>query len=209
MLGALLQPRVACATGEPGTGGAPAARPSGEPASPPSGAEPAPCDAPRGPLAGHTVLDLFAGSGALGIEALSRGADSCTFVENDRSAVHAVRRNLERLGVDPARSPRVRVVAGDARRALQADARLGARYTLVLVDPPYAEYGEVRPQLVRLLPPVLAAGALVVVESAAGIVAGLPWRVLREKRYGDTRVTILAPGDDDDGAANQHEAPSL
>ena len=165
--------------------------------------------APAGPLAGHAVLDLFAGSGALGIEALSRGAATCTFVDGDRSAVQAVRRNLERLGVDAARSPRVRVVAGDARRALQADARHGARYTLVLVDPPYAAYDDVRLQLVRLLPPVLAAGALLVVETAAGTAAGLPWRVLREKRYGDTRVTILAPGEDDDGDASDHEAPGV
>jgi len=161
-----------------------------------------------GPLAGHAVLDLFAGSGALGIEALSRGAATCTFVEADRAALHRVRRNLARLGVDAARSPRVRVVAGDACRALQADARRGARYTLVLVDPPYAAYDGVRPQLERLLPPVLSAGALLVVETAAGTAAGLPWPVLREKRYGDTRVTVLAPGEDDDGVASEHEAPS-
>ena len=63
-----------------------------------------------GPLAGHVVLDLFAGSGALGIEALSRGAASCTFVDDDRAAVQAVRRNLERVGLEPGRSPRARVV---------------------------------------------------------------------------------------------------
>ncbi len=178
-------------------------------ASPVAGRGPAsPPEAAVGPLAGHAVLDLFAGSGALGIEALSRGAASCTFVENDRAAVQAVRRNLERVDLDPARSPRVRLVTGDARRALQADARRGARYTLVLVDPPYATYDGVRPQLVRLLPPVLSAGALLVVETAAGTSAALPWRVLREKRYGDTRVTILAPGEDGDGVANEREAAS-
>ncbi len=174
----------------------------------PPGALDAPDAPPAGALAGHAVLDLFAGSGALGIEALSRGAASCTFVENDRAAVQAVRRNLERLGLHEAGLSRAQVVAGDARRALQADARRGARYTLVLVDPPYAAYDDVRPQLVRLLPPVLAAEALLVVETAAGVAAGLPWQVLREKRYGDTRVTILAPGEDDDGVACDDEAPS-
>lgn len=162
-----------------------------------------------GSLAGHAVLDLFAGSGALGIEALSRGASSCTFVDDDRAAVQAVRRNLERVGLDPARSPRVRLVAGDARRALQADARRGARYTLVLVDPPYAAYDGLRPQLVRLLPPVLSVGALLVVETAAGTSAGLPWQVLREKRYGDTVVTILAASEDGDGGASEREATSV
>jgi 16S rRNA (guanine966-N2)-methyltransferase len=169
-------------------------------------------EAPRlqGPLAGHTVLDLFAGSGALGIEALSRGAATCTFVERDRLALRAVRANLKRLGVDergpeldahaanaaePA-VPRARVLGSDVRRALQADARHGARYTLVFADPPYDRYADVRSDLVRLLGPVLAPQAVLVVETAAGATAGLPWTVVREKRYGDTRVTFLVAGDE-------------
>jgi 16S rRNA (guanine966-N2)-methyltransferase len=165
---------------------------------------------PLGPFAGHVVLDLFAGSGALGIEALSRGATSCTFVDEDRAALQAVRRNLERVGLGPGRSYRARLVPGDARRALQADARRGVRYTLLLVDPPYKRYDEVRAQLVRLLPPVLAPGALLVVETAAATAAGLPWDVLREKRYGDTRVTVLVAGsgDDDGGTTADDDAPS-
>ena len=169
----------------------PEARGAGAPA---AGQDPS---APAAPLAGHLVLDLFAGSGALGIEALSRGALSCAFVENDRGALRAVRTNLERLGL--AASPRVRVVAGDVRRALQADARRGARYTLVLADPPYAQYDAVRPALLRLLLPVLAPQTVLVVETAAGTAAALPWTVLREKRYGDTRVTVYVAGDRDDG----------
>jgi len=168
------------------------------------------------PLAGHVALDLFAGTGALGIEALSRGAGSCTFVEKDRPALRAVRANLERLGVatgGPATdagvergaeagaerplpaAPHARVLAADVRRALPADARLGARYTLVFADPPYDCYADVRSDLVRLLGPVLAPRAVLVVETAAGAAAGLPWTVVREKRYGDTRVTFLVTGD--------------
>ena len=160
-------------------------------------AAPAEAAVPAGPLAGHVVLDLFSGSGALGIEALSRGALSCAFVENDRGALRAIRANLERLGL--AASPRVRVVPGDVRRALQADARRGARNTLVFADPPYAQYDAVRPALLRLLLPVLAPQAVLVVETAAGTAAALPWTVLREKRYGDTRVTVSVAGDRDDG----------
>jgi 16S rRNA (guanine966-N2)-methyltransferase len=168
----------------------------------------------RGPMAGHRVLDLFAGSGGLGIEALSRGADSCTFVESAPPALRTLRRNLERVGVpvarggrhagtsdqatgatgraaEPAGEPSAVVLAGDVRRALAADARSGARYTLVFADPPYDEYEQVRPALVRLLERVLVPGAVLVVESAARTVAGLPWTVVREKRYGDTRVTFL------------------
>lgn len=140
-------------------------------------------------LAGHLVLDLFAGSGALGIEALSRGAAACTFVERDRAALAALRANLAALGLGRSVA---RVVAADVRRALQADAREGRRYTLVLADPPYRAYDEVRPVLAELLGRVLVPGAVVVVETAAPVAAGLPWPVLRERRYGDTRVTVLA-----------------
>jgi 16S rRNA (guanine966-N2)-methyltransferase len=187
VLGALPEARAAVAAA---AAGAPSPEPAGEGA---------------GQLAGHAVLDVFAGSGGLGIEALSRGADSCTFVESAPPAVRALRANLERLGVPVARqsapaalppgsAPRAVVLASDVRRALAADARRGARYTLVFADPPYATYEQVRPALVRLLGRVIVPGAVLVVESAAGTVAGLPWTVVREKRYGDTRVTFLVAG---------------
>ncbi len=167
-------------------------------------------DAPRvavGLLAGHAVLDVFAGSGALGIEALSRGAATCTFVEAAPPALRALRGNLGRLGVPVVRAeaeeggrppvrqgPRAVVLGADARRALAADGRRGARYTLVFADPPYDAYEQVRPALARLLGRVLVPGAVLVVETAAGTAAGLPWTVVREKRYGDTRVTFLVTG---------------
>ena len=178
--------------------------------------------APRaGALAGHDVLDLFAGSGALGIEALSRGAGACTFVESERAALRALRANLERLGVtvggrdkrgeggDDGRASRARVLAADVRRALQADARRGARYTLLFADPPYERYAEVRPELARLLGRLLAPRAVLVVETAAGTAVGLPWAIVREKRYGDTRVTFLVAADvpDDEGASADHDRP--
>ena len=152
---------------------------------------------PGGPLAGHVVLDAFAGSGALGIEALSRGADRCTFVESAPPAVRALRGNLTRIGVSASRAgvaTAAAVVPGDVRRALAADARRGTRYTLVFADPPYDVYEQVRPALARLLGRVLVPGAVLVIESAAATPAGLPWPVVREKRYGDTRVTFLVAG---------------
>jgi len=152
-----------------------------------------------GPLAGHRVLDLFAGSGALGIEALSRRAAGCTFVESSAPAVRTLRGNLERLGVTVARPvgappDSVVVFATEARRALQADARRDPRYTLVFADPPYDRYEQVRPVLAKSLGRLLAPGAVVVIETGAGTTTGLPWRVVREKRYGDTRVTVLVAG---------------
>jgi len=173
-----------------------------------------------GPLGGHVVLDLFAGSGALGIEALSRGAGACTFVEHERAALRALRANLERLGVtvgardrreegDDGRAARARVLAADARGALRADARRGARYTLLFADPPYDRYAEVRPALASLLGPLLAPRAVLVIETAAGTAAGLPWTIVREKRYGDTRVTFLVAADtsDDEGAHADDDRP--
>src|SRR5438132_5178894 len=81
-----------------------------------------------GPVDDATVLDLYAGSGALGLEALSRGARRAVFVEQDRGAVRAIERNLDKLRLTGAR-----IVREDALRALRAEAAAGRRYDLVLV----------------------------------------------------------------------------
>ena len=86
------------------------------------------------------------------------------------------------------------MVAADVRRALQADARRHALYTLVFADPPYDRYADVEPALARLLGPLLAPRAVLVVETAAATAVDLPWPVVRAKRYGDTKVTFLAAG---------------
>lgn len=146
-------------------------------------------DRPVGVFSGLVVLDLFAGAGGLGIEALSRGAARCTFVEHDPAALTALRRNLTYLEVDAARG---RVVAADYRRALQTDARGGSVYTLVLVDPPYASYPQVECELRRSLGQILAREALVVVEARRSQVVDLPLPERRHKLYGDTQVVVLS-----------------
>ncbi|MGO8684141.1 MAG: RsmD family RNA methyltransferase [Thermoleophilia bacterium] len=143
-------------------------------------------------LAGHQVLDLFAGAGGLGIEALSRGAAACTFVENDAAAVRVLRANLHALGVP---ADRGRVVAADYRRALAADVAEARRYTLLFVDPPYAAYAAVQPEVARELKALCLPGSVVVVESARGQVVSLPLTAIRVKRYGDTQVTFLLAGE--------------
>jgi len=147
--------------------------------------------ATSGPLAGHAVLDLYAGSGALGIEALSRGAARCTFVERERAALAALRRNLAAVGVT---APAIRIVATDVRRALQADARAGCMYTLVFADPPYARSADAQDALTRSLGPVLAPQAVIVVETSDEEDVVLPWRQVRVKVYGGTKVVVLAAG---------------
>src|ERR687886_1583878 len=91
-----------------------------------------------GPVDGATVLDLFAGSGAMGLEALSRGAASAVFVENDRAATRAIDRNLEKLRLHAT------VLQQDVLRALAAEAAVGRRYDLVLVDPPYEMFSSLQ-----------------------------------------------------------------
>lgn len=120
------------------------------------------------------VVDLFAGSGALGIEALSRGAATCTFVDDDPKAIDAIRRNLERTGV-----------ADDAHVVRADAARHHGTYDLALLDPPYATTDE---QWAALLAGVDA--AMVVTESDRDLDLGPGWRTIRSKRYGSTVVQI-------------------
>jgi 16S rRNA (guanine(966)-N(2))-methyltransferase RsmD len=141
-----------------------------------------------GPVDGASVLDLFAGSGAMGLEALSRGADRAVFVELDREAARAIERNLDRLGLTGAA-----VLRSDAVQALAAEGAGGRRYDLVLVDPPYAMFADLQPQLARYLPAVIAADGLVVVESDARTEPELPLRLRTSRRYGSARVTLFEP----------------
>src|SRR5918912_1723035 len=103
-----------------------------------------------GPVDGAVVLDLFAGSGALGLEALSRGARRVTFVESDRDAVRTINRNLDKLRLTGAI-----VREEDALRAVATDAAAGRRYDLVLVDPPYEMFSSLQTPLARHLPAIL------------------------------------------------------
>lgn len=139
------------------------------------------------PVAGARVLDLYAGSGALGIEALSRGAASAVFVERDGRALAVLRANLTAFGLLPG-SAEVR--GGEALLALRRARERGETYDLIFIDPPY----EKAPQLVQALsasvPPLLATGGRVVLESdrRAPLELGLP--PLRQRSYGDTLITI-------------------
>ncbi len=143
-----------------------------------------------GPLDGLAVLDLFAGTGALGIEALSRGAAAAVFVERDRLALDALRENLAALGLDPDADAPAEVRSQDAFAALAGAAAGGETYDLIFLDPPYAQALAWGPKLAQALPDVLAPEGLVVVESdrRAPLAVGLPVR--RQRRYGDTSITI-------------------
>jgi 16S rRNA (guanine966-N2)-methyltransferase len=139
-----------------------------------------------GPVDGADVLDLFAGTGALGLEALSRGAASAVFVDSDRVAAETVVRNVEKLGLEGAR-----VYREDVGRRLSADAASGRRYDLVLVDPPYRMLSKFLPMLATHLPSVVASDGLVVVESEAKEEPELPLPLRTSRRYGSTRVSLF------------------
>jgi 16S rRNA (guanine966-N2)-methyltransferase len=136
--------------------------------------------ASRGAIKGASVLDAFAGSGALGIEALSRGAASVCFVEADRRAVATIRANLDSTGFGT--SPGVRIVRADVPELLARESH--KRYDLALLDPPYSF--EDWPSLLELLNADLA-----VLETSAPVGVPGSFVVRREYRYGGTLVTLV------------------
>jgi 16S rRNA (guanine966-N2)-methyltransferase len=131
---------------------------------------------------GARVLDLFAGSGALGIEALSRGAADAEFVDVAAPAIRAVEANLAALGIE---APVRRL---DALRALGSASKAGRLYDLVFLDPPYRRAARLAHELSEALPAVLAPGALVVSESDRRAPLDLDLPRLDERRYGHTLI---------------------
>ena len=141
-----------------------------------------------GPVDDAVVLDLFAGSGAMGLEALSRGAARCVFVESDPAAARAIHANLTSLRLTGAV-----VVRRGVMEVLREEAAAGRRYDLVLADPPYEAWPEVQPKLAERLPTVLAPDGLVVVETAAKVEPELPLDLVASRRYGSARITLFRP----------------
>jgi 16S rRNA (guanine966-N2)-methyltransferase len=137
----------------------------------------------QGGVEGLAVVDLFCGSGALGVEALSRGAASSTFVDLDPDALAAVRRNLQAVGLDGEPATLVRA-------ALPGWLESAAAFDLALCDPPYDF--EDWPALLGAL-----RADVVVMESAAPIVLPEAWVIARERRYGGTLVTVAHRSGDD------------
>jgi 16S rRNA (guanine966-N2)-methyltransferase len=151
-------------------------------------------------LTGRSVLDLYAGSGALGLEALSRGAGAVSMVERDRNAIAVLRRNIAAVGLPGADAVPGAVATVLARGATEP-------YDLVLADPPYAVDGA---ELTAVLTALaehgwVADGSLVIVERAKGTAPDWPrgYEPLRSRRYGDTEVhwaNVMGPTESCGGA---------
>ena len=141
-----------------------------------------------GDIGGARVLDLFSGSGALAIEALSRGAAHAVLVDNDARAAATIRGNLTALDLDRERATLRR---RDALRALRDASEATESYDLVFLDPPYRLATGLGPDLAHALIPVLAPGARVIGESDRRTPLDLPGlSTTFERRYGDTLLRI-------------------
>ena len=141
-----------------------------------------------GSVEGLRVLDLYAGSGALGIEALSRGARAATFVDSARPALAAIRANLAAAGEDGD------VVSSDAIAWLRSAASHEHVFDLVFLDPPYDAAARIAQPLAELLPRVAAPQAPIVTESSKRNPLTLDLPLADERTYGDTRIAIYRGG---------------
>src|SRR5271165_6798035 len=140
-----------------------------------------------GTLGGETVLDLFAGTGALGIEALSRGAGRVVFVERDGAAAAVLAENLAALGIA---AEEAELRRGDALAAVRSAREQAEAYDLIFIDPPYGQARLWGPRLSEILPALLAPRGRIVVESDRREPLEIDAPVLTERRYGDTSITI-------------------
>lgn len=134
-----------------------------------------------GSFEGLNILDVFAGTGALGLEALSRGAGTACFIDNDAAAVRAIKANLAGMNY-----------AGDVRQAPVASLGAAARaHHVVFLDPPYGS-GLAEPALAHLhAKGWIAPAALVSIETAANETLALDWEALVDRRFGKARIRLL------------------
>jgi 16S rRNA (guanine966-N2)-methyltransferase len=140
-----------------------------------------------GDVEGARVLDLFAGTGALGIEALSRGASRAVFVESDRGAIEAIETNIAALGLG---GEQAQVRREHAEEALRRARERKETYDLLLIDPPYGQALQLGPRLSAALAGVLAPRARVVLERDRRTPLDLGLALEKERRYGDTTIAI-------------------
>lgn len=139
-----------------------------------------------GPVDDAVVLDLFAGSGAMGLEALSRGARRCLFVDSDRAACAVISANVAKLTLSGAL-----VLCKDVFQVLREERGARRSYDLVLADPPYGAWHDLQPRLADQVPDVLGPGGLLVVETPAKTEPELPLDLVTSRRYGSARITLF------------------
>jgi len=140
-----------------------------------------------GPVAGLRVLDLFAGTGAMGLEALSRGARDCVFVEEDRGVCTVLRANIAALEYEA----QCRVMHAGYLQAVRTFAQRRPGFDLLFLDPPYRMLSEVEAMVTPLLPSLLSNDGVAVVEGDRAMEATLGGDPVFDRAYGDTRVVMV------------------
>ena len=159
----------------------------------------------RGQIAGGMVLDLFAGTGNLGIEALSRGAKKVIFVEKGRYALRLIQRNLAQFGLED----RSEILPIDANRAIGILKQRGKTFDLIFVDPPYKK-GLIERTLTRLIcHPIYHRDSILVIEHHRREL--LPpaihgWNLIRQRQMGETVISFLTPQQDDSSTEAEMES---
>ena len=149
---------------------------------------------------GKAVLDLFAGTGSLGIEALSRGAAKVVFVEKSRQALSIIGRNLQETGM----KARSEVLPKDVTRAIGALAQRNEWFDLILMDPPYREGWIEKAMQIFQRTPIHHEGSLLVIEHdrREPLPKGVQgWQVIKQRQLGDTIVSFLTPGKSETSAS--------
>jgi len=140
-----------------------------------------------GPVTGVSVLDLFAGSGAFGLEAVSRGATACVFVEVDPGVAETLRRNIAALGC----LGTCKVVVEDYLRAAERLWREGKVFDLLFVDPPYRILADVEVALAPLIPSLTTPEGVVVSEGPRSLRPTFGQSLVFDREYGDTRIAMV------------------
>lgn len=140
-----------------------------------------------GDVEGQSALDLFAGTGALGIEALSRGAARAVFVERDERAARVLAANLAELTIAPEQAE---LRHANAAGVLRGACERGEAYDLIFIDPPYGEADRWGPKLSARLPALMTPRARVIAESDRRNPLRIELPIATERRYGDTSITI-------------------
>jgi 16S rRNA (guanine(966)-N(2))-methyltransferase RsmD len=137
-------------------------------------------------VSGAKVLDAFAGAGSLGIEALSRGAESAVFVEKDSSVVKYLYRNLKETGFEP----KSQVLVEDVRKALSRFRKEGKKFSLIFLDPPYKINPEILEEIVEEALFLVEEGGVVVLEHSSKLKIENE-KIFKQKVYGDTALSFF------------------
>lgn len=140
-----------------------------------------------GSVNGLDVVDLFAGTGAMGLEALSRGARSCVFVEGDPKVAKVLRENVGSLGYEGVSQ----VVSKDYRRAVEAMQKGGHQCDLLFLDPPYRILAEVEVQLAPSISGLMSAAGVIVIEGPRLSKVTFGQDPVFDRHYGDTRIIMV------------------